>query len=100
MVRHIVTWNFKDGFTQEENLENAKKAKAELEGLKQHISGIIELQLHIDLLPSSNKAVVLDSLYESNEALEAYQRHPEHVRVAAYIGTVFQDRACVDYIIN
>jgi hypothetical protein len=29
--------------------------------------------------------------------LETYQEHPEHKRVAAYIGKVRTDRACVDY---
>ncbi len=97
MIRHIVAWNFKDGFSEEENRANAQKVKEELEGLKQYIGGIIELEVIINTLPTGNRDVVLCSLYESEEALKAYQIHPEHVRVSAFVGTVMQNRICVDY---
>ncbi|MCL2839458.1 MAG: Dabb family protein [Defluviitaleaceae bacterium] len=97
MVRHIVAWNYKDGFSASENQANAKKVKLELEALKHTIKGIIQITVHINLLPSSNKDLVLDSVFESEEALAAYQVHPEHKRVSAFVGTVTQNRACVDY---
>ena len=97
MVRHIVIWNYKDGFTEAENKENALKAKAELEALAQMIDGIAELKVYINELSSSNKDLVLNSLFESEEALAAYQIHPEHLRVAAFVASVVQDRVCIDY---
>jgi len=97
MLRHIVTWNYKDGFTNNENKENAKKVKSELEALTQHIDGIIELKVYINELTSSNKDIILNSLFESEEALVAYQIHPEHQRVSTYVGTAMQNRACIDY---
>ena len=97
MVRHIVTWNYKDGFTEAENKKNAEKAKADIEALKHSIGGIIEIEFTIDLLNSSNRDVVLDSLFESEEALSAYQVHPEHVKVKELMGRAFQDRVCMDY---
>ena len=36
MLRHIVTWNYKDGFTDSENKENTKTANVENAGLKRY----------------------------------------------------------------
>ena len=97
MLRHIVTWNYKDGFTDSENIENAQKVKSELESLTHFIDVIIDLKVYINELSSSNKDIVLNSLFENEEALAAYQVHSEHQRVGAYVGSVLQNRACIDY---
>jgi len=97
MVRHIVTWNFKDGFSDDENRRNALTLKTELENLKGTIEGIVELEVHVNALPSSNRAVALNSLFVSEEALAAYQVHPEHKRVGEFVAAVLRDRACIDY---
>ncbi|MCL2382648.1 MAG: Dabb family protein [Oscillospiraceae bacterium] len=97
MVRHIVSWNYKQGFSDDENRENAIKVKNELESLKNLIEGIIEINVHINILSSSNRDIVLDSLFVDEEALQNYQVHPEHKRVGAFVGSVTQDRACIDY---
>jgi len=98
MIRHIVAWNFKEGLTESEKRAHAEKIKRELEALPQHIEGIVEITVHIDLLPSSTRSVMLNSLHESVDALQVYQAHPEHQKVGAYIGSVMQDRVCVDYV--
>ena len=100
MIRHIVMWNFKEGFTEAENKENAVKVRQELEALTGCIGGIIELKVHINELSYSNKDIMLDSTFESEKALLAYQAHPEHQRAAAFVGTVVQDRACFDYFVK
>ena len=97
MLRHIVMWNYADGFTDDENKQNAKKMKSELEALTQYIDGIIELKVYINTLSSSNKDIILNSLFKNAEALSAYQTHPEHQRVSRYVSTVMQNRACIDY---
>jgi quinol monooxygenase YgiN len=91
-------WNSRDGFTCAENKENAMRVKRELEALLAVIDGIIGLDVHINEMASSNKDVILDSLFESEEALAAYQAHPEHQRVSAFVGTVLQGRSCFDYV--
>jgi heme-degrading monooxygenase HmoA len=98
MLRHIVMWNYKDGFTEAENKLNAERVKYELESLTSFIDGIVELNVYINELSSSNKDVILNSLFESEEALAAYQVHPEHRRVSAFVGTVLRNRACFDYL--
>jgi len=54
----IVSWNFNDGLTDEENRENAQKMKDGLERLKDIIDGIHELIVRIDLLDTSNRTVM------------------------------------------
>ncbi len=98
MVRHIVCWNYKDGFSDEQNRENALKIKEELEGLVGKIDGIVELHVFTDMLPTSNRSFVLNSLFESEQALAAYQVHPEHKRVGGFINSVMQDKVCVDFV--
>lgn len=48
-------------------------------------------------MASSNKDIALLSSFESVEALNAYQIHPDHVKAGAYIKEVTCNRACFDY---
>jgi len=48
MLRHIVTWNYKDGLSDIENKANALKVKYELESLITSINGIIEINVYIN----------------------------------------------------
>ena len=98
MVRHIIMWDFAKGFTKEQNMENAAKMKEELESLTHCIDEVIELKVSFASLPSSNADIILNSLFESEEALAAYQIHPEHQRVRAYVHTVTENRRCMDYL--
>ena len=97
MLRHIVAWNYKDGFTEIENRENAMKIKSELEAMTECIDEIVELKVCINTLPSGTRDIILNSLFENEEKLAAYQIHPEHKRVAAFVGSVTQNRVCIDY---
>lgn len=97
MVRHIVAWNFKEGFSDAENQAHALKIKTGLENLPNLIEGIVALQVYIHPLADSNRDMVLNSLFKNEEALAAYQNHPEHKKISAFIRTVIQDRVCVDY---
>ena len=97
MVRHIVMWNYADGFSPEENVQNAQKMKALLKELPQLIDEIVELKVQIFPVSSSNRDIMLDSLFESEESLAAYIVHPEHKRVGEFVRAVTKDRACIDY---
>ena len=97
MLRHIVMFNYKEGFSPEENRKNAEQVKRLLEALPGVIPGIAEFNVIIDLMPSSNRDLVLNTLFESEAALAAYQVHPEHVKAVAFIGSVMQNRVCIDY---
>lgn len=100
MVRHIVAWNYADGFTTEENHRNAEIMKRELEKLKDVIEGIEALQVYYDPLDTSEADIVLDSVFVNEEALKAYTIHPEHVRVGTnYVKPVMKNRRCIDFFL-
>ena len=99
MLRHIVAWDLQDGLTDGEKRAHAETIKSELEALNQHIDEIVELHVYIDLLSFSNRDIVLDSLFESEAALAAYQVHPEHQRAAGIVKALTQNRVCVDYFV-
>ena len=98
MVRHIIALTLRDDLPPEQKRESALKIKSLLEGLKETVPGIVEFTVHIDLLPTSNVDVVFNTVFESPEALAAYQVHPEHLRVSEFVRTVRQERVCADYL--
>ena len=97
MVKHIVVYNFADGLLQEKNIENAEKFKRDVESLKNALDGIITLEVHCDLMPTSTSDVVIVSEFENEKALQDYLVLPDHVKVAEFVKTAFKDRKCVDY---
>ncbi len=97
MVHHIVLWNLKEELNSREKKEAAALIKEKLEAVKKDVEGVISLHVEINGLASSNKDVGLISVFESAEALEAYQKHPAHLQAAAYVGSVTYARTCLDY---
>jgi len=101
MVKHIVAWNWADNLTEEEKEKNARLMKKELENLINLIPGIISIKLYTKPLQSSDSDLLLDSEFESEEALKAYQVHPEHVRVANnFVRPVVKNRKCIDIFMD
>jgi hypothetical protein len=99
MIKHIVFFKLADNAEGKTKAENALFIKTELENLKNSIPQIkfIEVGIHSAEAPASNFDIALNSEFESMADLDTYQAHPDHKRVAAYIGKVRTDRACVDY---
>lgn len=99
MVRHIVFWKFGEQFNEEENKQNAIIIKESLEALKDIIPGVVKLTVITDPLPSGSgdADIILDSLFESIDALNNYQTHPEHVKAGSFIRSCLKDRKCIDY---
>ena len=97
MLRHIVMWNYKEGFTDAENQKHALRIKKELEALKTSVNEIVEMNVHINALSSSNMDIILDSSFENETTMATYKIHPEHIRVSDFIGTVLQNRTVIDY---
>ena len=97
MVKHILIWNFKEGYTAEQKLEFTAKIKSELEALVGVIDGLTELKVISNTLDSSNGDLMLDSTLTSVEALKGYQVHPAHVAAATFVRSVMGERKCMDY---
>lgn len=98
MVKHIILWTLND-MPDSEKTEVKKAIKQGLEALKGKIPGIVEIKVNIDgRLASSNADLMLDSTFESEEALKTYAKHPEHVAVAdGKVRPFTQSRVCLDF---
>jgi hypothetical protein len=96
MVKHIVMWTLKDEAEGGTKAQNALKLKAMIEGLQAVIPEILRIEVGINFNPSGDD-VVLYSEFASRAALETYQQHPEHVKVAEFVGKVKAERHVVDY---
>ena len=98
MVKHIILWTLKDMPDEEKN-KVKQGIKAGLEGLKGKIPGLVEIKVVVDgRLASSNADLMLDSTFESADALKTYSKHPEHVAVAdGKVRPYTASRTCLDF---
>lgn len=98
MVKHIILWTLKD-MPAEEKAAVKQGIKEGLEGLLGTIEGLTEIRVQTEGLPTSNADLMLDSTFESVEALKNYAVHPAHVEVAdTKVRPYTQQRSCLDYL--
>lgn len=95
MVKHIILWTLKEEFKSE---EIKLGVKANLEALKGKIPGLLEIEVITSKLPSSTADMMLYSVFENEDALKNYAKHPEHVYVADnFVRPFTQNRSCLDF---
>lgn len=98
MIKHIVMWRLKDFANGVNKEENARKLKSHLESLKSKIKEIKHIEVGINIKSSDAASdVVLYSEFDSMDELEAYQRHPEHMKVVDFVNEIRLERRVVDY---
>ena len=98
MIKHVVMWRLKDGEAGASRMESAAEIKARLEALQGAVPGIVSLEVGVNELAGDTAAdVVLISEFASMEDLEAYQKHPLHQEVVAFVQAVAVERRCVDF---
>ncbi len=98
MVKHIILWTLKEEFSEAEKETIRQGIKEGLEGLMGKIDGLTEIKVNTGRLPSSNADLMLDSTFESPEALKAYASHPAHVEVAdTKVRPYTMLRSCLDF---
>ena len=98
MVKHIILWTLKDELSAAEKEAVKKGIKEGLEGLAGKIPGMVDIKVNINGLASSNADLMLDSTFESEEALKGYATHPEHVAVAdGKVRPYTKIRSCLDF---
>ena len=82
MVRHVILWKLKE-MPDAERAAVKAGIKEGLEGLKGQISGLLDVRVYTDALPSSaNADLMLDTTFTDADALKGYSTHPAHVAVA------------------
>ena len=98
MIKHIILWTLKSDISDEEKLKIKQHIKMALEGLKGKIPGLTDIKVKIEPLPNSNAELMLDSTFESPEALKNYSTHPAHVAVAnGKVRPYTASRSCLDF---
>lgn len=98
MVKHLVSWKFKPEVSEEKRAQIAAEFNERLQALKEVAEGVVEVKVIAPPLATSTVDIVLDSTFESAEALAAYQVHPDHVAAAgACVKPYMTDRTCCDY---
>lgn len=97
MVKHIVLWNFADELSEDEKKAAGARMKALLEPIREKVPGAVDIQVVYEKLESGNRDVALVSTFETKEALQNYQTHPDHVEAGKYVRSVTCNRACMDY---
>ena len=99
MVKHIILWTLKEEYSAAEKEKIKADIKAGLEGLQGQIPGMIDIKVYTNGLQSSNADLMLDSTFESEDALKGYAVHPAHVAVAdGKVRPFTASRVCLDFV--
>lgn len=96
MIRHLVMWAYIDP-DDPGNREKAVTVKAVLEDLKYAVEGVVKLEVHIDPLPGCNAGIMMDCLFEDEEAKEAYLKHPSRLQIRSLLRSFTKDRMCMNH---
>jgi hypothetical protein len=100
MIRHIVMFKLREWAEEKDRAANIIELKAKLEALPAQIRDIRFFEVGINVIESSVAYdLVLVSEFESKEALYGYQKHPEHLNVANFVGKTCDNRIVVDYVL-
>jgi hypothetical protein len=98
MIKHIVLWKLKDFAEGATKQQNIVKVKTMLENMRGNIPGMLKLEVGLNLETSeAGSDISLYTEFESREALAAYQVHPIHMKVKAFLPLIRTERRVVDY---
>lgn len=79
MVKHMIIWKLKEDVDKK---AVSADIKASLEGLVGKIEGLTEMHILTESFSVSTGDIMMDSTFDSAEALANYQKHPLHVEIA------------------
>ena len=96
MIKHVILWKLKDEIADKASVKAG--IKSGLEGLRGIVPGLVDITVRTEGLASSNADVMLDSTFESEDALKGYAQHSAHVDVAnTKVRPYTQTRLCLDF---
>jgi hypothetical protein len=101
MLVHIVMWKLKERAEGADKAANAAKIKELLDACANIVPGMARFEVGI-AQPGLEATydVVLYAEFESKEALDAYQKHPQHVALKPFMTGFREARQCMDYEIE
>ena len=98
MIRHMIIWTLKDEYSADEKTAIKQGIKEGLEGLHGKIPGLVRIRVLTNGLASSTGDLMLDTLFEDEQALKEYSGHPLHVAVAnGKVRPFTKIRSCFDF---
>ncbi|WP_414171422.1 Dabb family protein [Clavibacter tessellarius] len=96
-LRHVVSWKLADRDPAALDRDAARAAEA-LGTLPALVPGIRSFQVGRDIVGSARSHdLVLIADFDDRAALDAYDAHPEHQRVAAVVRSLVSSAASVDF---
>lgn len=96
-LRHVVTWRMA-AEDPAERAEHAEGVAARLQGLVGVVPSIRALSVGVNALEiDGNWDVTLVADFDDAAGLDAYQVHPAHQEVVAYVRAVVGGRSAVDF---
>ncbi|MBC7490426.1 MAG: Dabb family protein [Glaciimonas sp.] len=97
-LKHIVIWKLKEHAEGADKLTNARNLKTLLDSCARLVPGILKFDAVIAQEGlEATYDVILNIEFDSRAALNAYQVHPTHVAIKAFVGAVREARQCFDY---
>lgn len=100
MIKHIVMWNLRGESAQQKALA-IEQLRGAFESLRGKIPGLLHVEIGVDSSEVDYACdVVLYSEFESQQALDDYAVHPEHLRVKRELGDLRIARHQVDYTVS
>lgn len=99
MIKHVVLWKLDDSYPVAEKKSILKDMRARLLGLDRSITLIRHLEVYLNdpSTPESNYDIMLDSVFNSFDDLNAYAVHPDHIKVAEFIKSLKLQRSAIDF---
>jgi hypothetical protein len=94
MLTHIVLFRF-------ENMDHAEEAGSRLRNMNGRIPGLVNVEAGVDITRSGRSyELALITRHEDQAGLDAYQVHPAHQEVVAYIKSVASGSVAVDFLLK
>lgn len=97
MVKHIVMFQFQEQITPEQRRQIGQEVKQRTEALVGVIPGVQSLKVQLAPVGTSTHHILLEGIFDSQEALQQYQIHPAHMSIGDVFKRACQQRACFDY---
>ncbi|MBP2001339.1 hypothetical protein J2Z69_002382 [Paenibacillus shirakamiensis] len=93
MIKHIVLFKLKDASTA--IVDRTLEVLRELDG---KVEQLVDIQVGADIIHSARSYdIALVATFASQEDLNGYQVHPEHLKVIEYMNEVRESSIAVDY---
>lgn len=92
-LTHVVLFKLKDN-----SAENVEKTAVKLQTLAGNVPTLNRLEVGVNVVPSARAYdISLIARFDDLAAMNAYQAHPFHQEVLAYMNTVMETAVAVDY---